>query len=64
VREVLRAVLDQDVPPIERWSRMAGGETAVTMHGQLGGQPVCVIGVESQTLPRRDRGPWTARPRG
>jgi pyruvate/2-oxoglutarate dehydrogenase complex dihydrolipoamide acyltransferase (E2) component len=59
IREVLRTVLDQDAPPLERWSRMAGGETAVVLHGQLGGQPVC---------PSRCRaaasGPSTARPRG
>ncbi|MCU0257062.1 MAG: hypothetical protein MUF60_09975, partial [Vicinamibacterales bacterium] len=57
IREVLRTVLDQDAPPLERWSRMAGGETAVVMHGQLGGQPVCMIGVESQPLPRRGQRP-------
>jgi acetyl/propionyl-CoA carboxylase alpha subunit/acetyl-CoA carboxylase carboxyltransferase component len=57
IREVLRAVLDQDAPPLERWGRMAGGETAVVMHGQLGGQPVCMIGVESQPLPRRGQRP-------
>ena len=53
IREVMRAVLDQDAPPLERWGRMAGGESGVVMHGQLGGQPVCLIGVESQPLPRR-----------
>ncbi len=53
IREVLNAVLDQDAPPLERWRGLVGGETAVVMHGQLGGQPVCMIGVESQPLPRR-----------
>jgi acetyl/propionyl-CoA carboxylase alpha subunit/acetyl-CoA carboxylase carboxyltransferase component len=53
IREVLHAVLDQDAPPLERWRGLVGGETAVTMHGQLGGQPVCIIGVESQPVPRR-----------
>ncbi|MCA3141358.1 MAG: carboxyl transferase domain-containing protein [Betaproteobacteria bacterium] len=53
IRPVIEAVLDQDAQPLERWSGMAGGETAVAMHGQLGGQPVTVIGIESTPLPRR-----------
>jgi acetyl/propionyl-CoA carboxylase alpha subunit/acetyl-CoA carboxylase carboxyltransferase component len=53
IREVMTAVLDQDAPPLERWKGLAGGETTVVMHGQLGGNPVCLIGIESQPLPRR-----------
>jgi acetyl/propionyl-CoA carboxylase alpha subunit/acetyl-CoA carboxylase carboxyltransferase component len=53
IREVMTAVLDQDAPPLERWKALAGGETTVVMHGQLGGNPVCLIGIESQPLPRR-----------
>jgi acetyl/propionyl-CoA carboxylase alpha subunit/acetyl-CoA carboxylase carboxyltransferase component len=53
IREVMTAVLDQDAAPLERWKGLAGGETTVVMHGQLGGYPVCMIGVESQPLPRR-----------
>ena len=53
IREVMTAVLDQDAPPLERWKALAGGETTVVMHGQLGGNPVCMIGIESQPLPRR-----------
>jgi len=59
-------VIDQDAPPLERWSRLAGGETAVVLHGQLGGQPVCLIGVESQPVPRKGPRPvdgpasWTS----
>ena len=53
IREVMTAVLDQDAPPLERWKGLAGGETTVVMHGQLGGHPVCLIGIESQPLPRR-----------
>ena len=53
IRAVMTAVLDQDAPPLERWKAMAGGETTVVMHGQLGGNPVCMIGIESQPLPRR-----------
>jgi acetyl/propionyl-CoA carboxylase alpha subunit/acetyl-CoA carboxylase carboxyltransferase component len=53
IREVMSAVLDQDAPPLERWKGLSGGETTVVMHGQLGGHPVCMIGIESQPLPRR-----------
>ncbi len=53
IREVMTAVLDQDAPPLERWKGLAGGETTVVMHGQLGGHPVCMIGIESQPLARR-----------
>ncbi|MDH4392933.1 MAG: carboxyl transferase domain-containing protein [Aquabacterium sp.] len=53
IREVMTAVLDQDAPPLERWKALAGGETTVVMHGQLGGHPICLIGIESQPLPRR-----------
>jgi acetyl/propionyl-CoA carboxylase alpha subunit/acetyl-CoA carboxylase carboxyltransferase component len=57
IREVMTAVLDQDAPPLERWRGLAGGETTVVMHGQLGGYPVCLIGIESQPLPRRGQRP-------
>jgi len=57
IREVMTAVLDQDAPPLERWKGLAGGETTVVMHGQLGGHPVCMIGIESQPLPRRGQRP-------
>ena len=53
IREVMTAVIDQDAPPLERWKALAGGETTVVMHAQLGGHPVCLIGIESQPLPRR-----------
>jgi acetyl-CoA carboxylase carboxyltransferase component len=53
IRELMTAVLDQDAAPLERWKGLAGGETTVVMHGQLGGNPVCLIGIESQPLPRR-----------
>jgi acetyl/propionyl-CoA carboxylase alpha subunit/acetyl-CoA carboxylase carboxyltransferase component len=57
IRPVMQAVLDRDAPPLERWEGLAGGETTVVMHGQLGGQPVCLIGIESQPLPRRGARP-------
>ncbi len=57
IRNVIGAVADQDSPLLERWAELAGGETTVAMHGQLGGQPVCFIGIESQPVPRRGRRP-------
>lgn len=57
IREVMTAVIDQDAPPLERWKSLAGGETTVVMHAQLGGHPVCLIGIESQPLPRRGARP-------
>jgi acetyl/propionyl-CoA carboxylase alpha subunit/acetyl-CoA carboxylase carboxyltransferase component len=57
IREVIRAISDQDAPLLERWADMAGGETTVAMHGQMNGQPVCFVGIESQPIPRRRPGP-------
>ena len=57
IRPVLRAVLDTDSPAIERWGGVQGGETAVVMHGALGGQPVCCIGIESHPVRRKGVAP-------
>lgn len=57
IREVIRACSDQDAPLLERWADLAGGETVVSMLGQLGGHPVCFIGIESQPIPRRGQRP-------
>jgi acetyl/propionyl-CoA carboxylase alpha subunit/acetyl-CoA carboxylase carboxyltransferase component len=62
IREVMTAVLDADAPPLERWKGLAGGETTVVMHGQLGGTPVCLLGIESQPLPRRGGRPVDGPP--
>ena len=62
IREVMTAVLDGDAPPLERWKGLAGGETTVVMHGQLGGTPVCLLGIESQPLPRRGGRPVDGPP--
>ena len=39
IREVIRAAADRDAALLERWAGWADAETAVVMHGQLGGQP-------------------------
>jgi acetyl-CoA carboxylase carboxyltransferase component len=53
IRSVMRAVLDQDHPPLERWVDLAGGDTVAVWDAHLGGWPVCVIGIEGHALPRR-----------
>ena len=52
IRKVMRAVADQDHAPLERWAGMRAAETAVVWDAHLGGYPVCLIGIESQPVPR------------
>ncbi|MDN5775316.1 MAG: ATP-grasp domain-containing protein [Humibacillus sp.] len=53
IRTLMRAVADQDREPLERWAGMADAETAVVQDAHLGGVPVCLIGIESRSVPRR-----------
>ncbi len=53
IRTVMRAVLDSDHPPMERWRDLTDGDTAVVWDAHLGGIPVCTIGLEAHALPRR-----------
>jgi acetyl/propionyl-CoA carboxylase alpha subunit/acetyl-CoA carboxylase carboxyltransferase component len=53
IRTVMRAVLDADHPPMERWADLADGDTAAVWDAHLGGIPVCAIGLEAHALPRR-----------
>jgi acetyl-CoA carboxylase carboxyltransferase component len=53
IRTVMRALADQDHPVLERWAGMADAETAVVQDVRLGGIPVCLLGIESQSVPRR-----------
>jgi acetyl/propionyl-CoA carboxylase alpha subunit/acetyl-CoA carboxylase carboxyltransferase component len=52
IRKVMMAVTDQDHAPLERWAGMRAAETAVVWDAHLGGHPVCLIGIESQPVPR------------
>src|SRR5208283_1290266 len=52
IRKVMMATADQDHPPLERWAGMRAAETAVVWDAHLGGYPVCLIGIESQPVPR------------
>ena len=53
IRTVMRALADQDHPVLERWAGMADAETAVVQDVKLGGWPVCLLGIESRSVPRR-----------
>jgi acetyl-CoA carboxylase carboxyltransferase component len=52
IRAVMRAVIDRDRPPLERWMAMHAAEIAVVWDAHLGGLPVSVIGIEGRPLPR------------
>ncbi len=52
IRRVMRAVIDRDHQPLERWSSMNDAEIGVVWDAHLGGYPVCLVGIESQPLPR------------
>ena len=52
IRRVMMAVIDQDHSPLERWAGMRAAETAVIWDAHLGGYPVCLIGIESRSVPR------------
>ncbi len=66
IRTVMRAVADQDHPPLERWAAMADAESAVVFDAHLGGYPMTMLGMESRAVPRRGLLPadgpdqWTA----
>jgi acetyl/propionyl-CoA carboxylase alpha subunit/acetyl-CoA carboxylase carboxyltransferase component len=53
IRSVMRATIDQDHPPLERWAGMRDAEAAVVWDAHLGGWPVALLGIESRPLPRR-----------
>jgi acetyl-CoA carboxylase carboxyltransferase component len=53
IRAVLRAVTDADSRPLERWAYWRGADAAVVWDAHIGGVPVCLLGLESQTIPRR-----------
>jgi acetyl-CoA carboxylase carboxyltransferase component len=52
IRKVMMAAIDQDLEPLERWAGMRAAETAVVWDAHLGGYPVCLIGIESRSVPR------------
>ncbi len=53
IRTLMRAVSDQDHGILERWAGMADAETAVVVDARIGGISVCLLGIESRSVPRR-----------
>ncbi len=53
IRTVMRALSDQDHPVLERWAGWADAETAAVQDVHIGGRPVCLLGIESRSVPRR-----------
>ncbi|WP_406630160.1 biotin carboxylase N-terminal domain-containing protein [Amycolatopsis sp. WGS_07] len=53
IRTVMRALSDQDHPVLERWAGMADADTAAVQDVHIGGHPVCLLGIESRSVPRR-----------
>jgi acetyl/propionyl-CoA carboxylase alpha subunit/acetyl-CoA carboxylase carboxyltransferase component len=52
MRSVMRAVADTDHEPLERWAMWRDAENAIVWDARIGGIPVCLTGIESQTVPR------------
>jgi acetyl/propionyl-CoA carboxylase alpha subunit/acetyl-CoA carboxylase carboxyltransferase component len=52
IRSVMRAVVDRDHQPLERWKGMREAETAVAWDAHVGGWPVALVGIESRPVPR------------
>jgi acetyl/propionyl-CoA carboxylase alpha subunit/acetyl-CoA carboxylase carboxyltransferase component len=57
MRSLMSAVIDQDGGALERWQSHTAAETAIVWDAHLGGYPICLIGIESQNVPR-----WGYRP--
>jgi acetyl/propionyl-CoA carboxylase alpha subunit/acetyl-CoA carboxylase carboxyltransferase component len=66
IRTLMRATIDKDHAPLERWAGMQDADTAVVFDAHLGGYPVSVLGVESRPIQRHGLIPtdgpdqWTA----
>ncbi len=52
MRALLRALVDRDGGALERWPGWVGAETAIVWDAHLGGHPVCLVGIESRSVPR------------
>lgn len=53
IRSIMRAVADQDHPPLERWKDMRDADTGVVFEAHLGGHPVTMLGIASRAIPRK-----------
>jgi acetyl-CoA carboxylase carboxyltransferase component len=52
IRQVMGAVVDEDLPQLERWHGMQHAETAVVLDAFIGGHAVAILGLESKPVPR------------
>ena len=52
MRSVMRAVTDADCEPLERWRHWQGSDTSIVWDARIGGVAVCLLGLESHTVPR------------
>lgn len=52
MRQVMAALIDQDMGYFERWANMKDAETAIVWETRLGGYSVGMIGIESRPLTR------------
>ncbi len=53
MRSVMRAVADSDCEPLERWKDWLDADTSIVWDATVGGIPVCLLGLESRTVPRK-----------
>lgn len=53
MRSVMRAVMDADCEPLERWKDWQDADTIITWDGTIGGLPVCLLAMESHRVQRR-----------
>ncbi|MBK9476150.1 MAG: hypothetical protein IPL94_07855 [Tetrasphaera sp.] len=53
MRSVMRSVTDADAEPLERWLAWQDADTSIVWDATVGGIPVCMIGLESRSVPRR-----------
>jgi acetyl-CoA carboxylase carboxyltransferase component len=52
VRPVMKALMDADVRPVERWGGMRDAETAVVWETRVGGFATTLIGIENRPVTR------------
>nr|WP_320131210.1 carboxyl transferase domain-containing protein [uncultured Holophaga sp.] len=52
IRATLRAIIDKDCEPLERWPVTTDADVAVIWEAHIGGWPACFVGIESKPLPR------------
>jgi acetyl-CoA carboxylase carboxyltransferase component len=58
IRQVMSALIDRDIPHLERWGGMRDAETSVVWEARIAGYAAGVIGIESRPVPRQGEVPW------